>query len=211
MRLNSVGVATQDLGLVRTGTELFRLRGFDFFAARRLTGRVVRRHYGLMATEKGKTPRESAVETRYLVMPPQANPQGTAFGGAIVGWIDMTAAMAGQRHCGCEVVTAGIDSLVFRHPIRIGDHVILRAAVNYVSRSSLEVGVQVIREDPYTGQQVMATTAHLTLVALDERKRPTPVPPLRPETPEEERRYEDARLRVEARKRRLAADAEPQP
>ncbi len=158
-----------------------------------------------MAGEEGKTPSESAVETRYLVMPPQANPQGTAFGGAVVGWIDMTAAMAAQRHCGREVVTAGIDSLVFRQPIRIGDHVILKAAVNYVSRSSMEVGVQVIRENPYTGERIIATTAHLTLVALDEDKRPTPAPPLRPETPEEKRRYEDARRRVEDRKRRLAA------
>jgi acyl-CoA hydrolase len=158
-----------------------------------------------MTSEKGKTPGESSVETRYLVMPQQANPQGTAFGGAIVGWIDMTAAMAGQRHCSREVVTAGIDSLVFRHPIRIGDHVILKAMVNYVSRSSMEVGVQVIREDPYTGEQVTATTAHLTLVALDEHKRPTAAPPLRPQTPEEKRRYEDARLRVQARKERLNA------
>jgi acyl-CoA hydrolase len=158
-----------------------------------------------MTSERGKTPSESAVETRYLVMPQQANPQGTAFGGAIVGWIDMTAAMAGQRHCGREVVTAGIDSLVFRHPIRIGDHVILKAVVNYVSRSSMEVGVQVIREDPYTGKQVTATSAHLTLVALDEHKQPTAAPPLLPQTPEEKRRYEDARLRVQARKERLNA------
>ena len=157
----------------------------------------------IMTNAKDKTPGESAVETRYLVMPQQANPQGTAFGGAIVGWIDMTAAMAAQRHCGREVVTAGIDSLVFRHPIRIGDHVILRAAVNYVSRSSMEVGVQVLREDPYSGAQVLATTAHLTLVALDEEKKPVPAPPLRPETAEEKRRYENARLRVQARKERL--------
>lgn len=156
-----------------------------------------------MTSEKGKTPGESAVETRYLVMPQQANPQGTAFGGAIVGWIDMTAAMAGQRHCGREVVTAGIDSLVFRHPIRIGDHVILKAVVNYVSRSSMEVGVLVIREDPYTAEQVTATTAHLTLVALDERKQPTAAPPLLPQTPEELRRFERAKRRVQARKERL--------
>ena len=157
----------------------------------------------LMTNDKGKTPGESAVETRYLVMPQQANPQGTAFGGAIVSWIDMVAAMAGQRHCGCEVVTAEIDTLVFRHPIRIGDHVVLRASINYVSRSSMEVGVQVTREDPYSGEQIIATTAHLTLVALDKNKRPTPVPPLLPETLEEKRRYEKARLRVEARKERL--------
>ncbi|HSW01265.1 MAG TPA: acyl-CoA thioesterase [Sedimentisphaerales bacterium] len=158
-----------------------------------------------MTSDKGKTPSQSTVETRYLVMPLQANPQGTAFGGAIVGWIDMTAAMAAQRHCGCEVVTAGIDSLVFREPIRVGDHVILKAAVNYVSRSSMEVGVQVIREDPYSGQQALATTAHLMLVALDENKRPAAAPPLRPQTPEEKQRFENARLRVLARKERLRA------
>jgi acyl-CoA hydrolase len=158
-----------------------------------------------MTGENGKTPAASAVETRYLVMPQQANPQGTAFGGAIVGWIDMAAAMAGQRHCGREVVTAGIDSLIFRQPIRIGDHVILRAAVNYVSRSSMEIGVQVLREDPYTGEQVLATTAHLTLVALDENKKPVPAPPLLPQTPAEKTRFENARLRVQARKERLKA------
>ena len=158
-----------------------------------------------MTNAKGKTPSESAVETRYLVMPQQANPQGTAFGGAIVGWIDMVAAMAAERHCGTEVVTAGIDSLLFREPVRIGDHVVLKAAVNYVSRSSMEVGVQVIREDPRSGTQVLATTAHLTLVALDEHKRPVAVAPLLPQSPEEERRYENARHRVQARKERLQA------
>jgi len=159
----------------------------------------------VMTDATGKTPSESAVETRYLVMPQQANPQGTAFGGAIMGWIDMVAAMAAERHCGTEVVTAGIDSLSFKAPIRIGDHVVLKAAVNYVSRSSMEVGVQVTREDPCTGEKAVATTAHLTLVALDEKKRPTAAPPVVPETPDEKRRYENAKCRVRARKERLKA------
>jgi len=156
-----------------------------------------------MTGEIGKSPRESAVETRYLIMPHQANPHGTAFGGVIVAWIDMVAAMAAQRHCGKEVVTAGIDSLVFKEPIRIGDHVVLRASLNYVSRSSMEVGVQVTREDPYTGEQAVATTAHLTFVALDQNKRPTPAPPLVPQTDEEKQRYQSAKLRVQARKELL--------
>jgi acyl-CoA hydrolase len=156
-----------------------------------------------MSNEHGKTPSESAVVTRYLVMPQQANPQGTAFGGAIMGWIDMVAAMAAERHCGTEVVTAGIDSMAFKEPVRIGDHVVLRASINYVSRSSMEVGVQVVREDPYTGEKAIATTAHLTLVALDANKRPTLVPPIVPETDDEKRRYENARLRVQLRKERL--------
>ena len=117
-----------------------------------------------------------------------------------MAWIDMVAAMAAQRHCGKEVVTAGIDSLAFKEPVRIGDHVVLRATVNYVSRSSMEVGVQVAREDPYSGQHVIATTAHLTFVALDENKKPTPAPPILPETDQEKRRYENAKLRVQARK-----------
>jgi len=153
-----------------------------------------------MADEKGKSPKRSAVETRYLIMPHQANPYGTVFGGVIMAWIDMVAAMAAQRHCGKEVVTAGIDSLAFKEPINIGDHVVLRASVNYVSRSSMEVGVQVAREDPYTNRQVVATTAHLTFVALDENKKPTPVPPVLPKSAQEKRRYENARLRVKARK-----------
>jgi acyl-CoA hydrolase len=156
-----------------------------------------------MANKEGKSPSESAVETRYLIMPHQANPQGTAFGGVIVAWIDMVAAMAAQRHCGQEVVTAGIDSLVFKEPIRIGDHVVLRATVNYVSHSSMEVGVQVSREDPYTGQGATATTAYVTFVALDENKKPTPAPPIRPQNDEERRRYENAKLRVQARKKLL--------
>ena len=156
-----------------------------------------------MAGATAKTPSDSAVETRYLVMPHQANPYGTAFGGVIVAWIDMVAGMAAQRHCGKEAVTAGIDSLAFKEPICIGDHVVLRASVNYVSRSSMEVGVRVTREDPYTGRQVVATTAHLTFVALDKDKKPTAAPPIKPETDAEKRRYANAKLRVQARKELL--------
>ncbi len=149
---------------------------------------------------EGKKPSDSAVESRYLLMPQQANPYGTVFGGAIVAWIDMVAGMAAQRHCGKDVVTASIDSLWFREPVYVGEHVILKACVNYVGNTSMEVGVQVVREDPYTNKQIIATTAHLTFVAIDKDKRPTPVPPIIPETPDEKRRYENAKLRVQARK-----------
>ncbi len=156
-----------------------------------------------MSSQKPKSPKQSAVETRYLLMPGQANPYGTAFGGAIVAWIDMVASMAAQRHCGKEVVTAGIDSLHFKEPIYIGDHVVLKASVNYAGRTSMEVGVQVTREEARTGKKTIATTAHLTVVALDENKKPTPVPPIEPETADEKRRYENAKLRVQARKELL--------
>ena len=153
--------------------------------------------------KQGKSPNESAVETRYLLMPHEANPYGTAFGGVIVAWIDMVASMAAQKHCGKEVVTASIDSLSFKEPIYVGEHVVLKAAVNYVGRTSMEVGVQVRREDPATGSSTIATTAHLTFVALDSDKKPTPVAPILPKTEDEKRRYENAKLRVKARKELL--------
>ncbi|MFC1738036.1 acyl-CoA thioesterase [Planctomycetota bacterium] len=137
-------------------------------------------------------------------MPNQANSFGTAFGGVIMGWIDMVAAMAAQRHCGKEVVTAGIDSLIFKEPINIGDQVVLKASVNYVGHSSMEVGVKVEKEEPYTEKKAVATTAHLTFVALDKNKKPVAAGPITPETEEEKRRYKNARLRVKARKELLA-------
>ena len=149
---------------------------------------------------EAKKPADSAAESRYLLMPHQANPYGTAFGGVIIAWIDMIASMAAQRHCGKEVVTANIDSLSFKEPIRVGDHVVLKASVNYVGRTSMEVGVRVIREDPYSSEQVIATTAHLTFVALDKDKKPCQVPAILPETKDQKRRYENAKLRVQARK-----------
>ena len=79
----------------------------------------------------------------------------------------------------------------------------LKAKVNRAFGSSMEVGVRVTREDPYNGKQTIATTAHLTFVALDENKKPTPAPQLLPETPEEKKRYEHAELRVKARKELL--------
>ena len=149
---------------------------------------------------ESKSPHQSAVEARYLLMPGHANPYGTAFGGAIMAWIDMVGSMAAQRHCCKEVVTAGIDSLSFKHPIYIGDHVVLKACVNYAGSTSMEVGVQVSREDPFTNEQTITTTAHLTFVALDENKKPTTVPAIVPESDDAKRHYENAKLRVEARK-----------
>jgi acyl-CoA hydrolase len=153
-----------------------------------------------MEDSTSKKPSDSSVTTRYLVMPGQANPYGTAFGGAIVAWIDMVAAMAAQRHACKEAVTASIDSIVFKEPIYVGDQVVLNACVNYVGRTSMEVGVQVTREDPVANEKVIATTAHLTMVALGADKKPVPVPPIAPETADEKRRYENAVIRVKARK-----------
>jgi acyl-CoA hydrolase len=156
-----------------------------------------------MQEKEPKQPSESKVESRYIVMPQHANQYGTAFGGVIVSWIDIVASMAAQKHCGKEAVTAGIDSISFKEPIYIGDHVILKACVNYVGRTSMEVGVHIIKEDVISGKKAEAMTAYLTFVALDEDKKPTPAGPLLPKTAEEKRNYENARMRVQARKELL--------
>lgn len=147
-----------------------------------------------------KSPQESAVETRHIVLPNDANHYGTAFGGAIMSWIDLIAAMSAQRHSGHEAVTVSIDRINFITPIQIGDHVNLKAMVNYVGNTSMEVGVQVNRENPYTGEMVRATTAYLSFVALDENKKPCRVPPLRLETDLEKRRFAEGKLRIEMAK-----------
>ena len=147
-----------------------------------------------------KTPADSAVETRYLVMPGHANAFGTAFGGAIMSWVDMVAAMAAQKHCGSQVVTAGIDSVAFEAPVHVGDQVTLLACVNYVSKTSMEVGVKVIGENPVTGQCVITTRAFLTFVSIDDEHRPVAAPELTPKTDDEHRRWNNAALRVKARK-----------
>lgn len=154
----------------------------------------------MAASRTIKSPADSVVETRYLLMPHQANPFGTAFGGVIMSWIDMVASMAAQRHCGSQIVTAGIDSVAFHKPVQIGDHVILLAAVNYVGKTSLEVGVKVIREDPITHERIPATKAYLTFVAIDENHKPIAAPPLEPKTEDEKRRWNNAAMRVKNRK-----------
>ncbi|MFH1616809.1 MAG: acyl-CoA thioesterase [Planctomycetota bacterium] len=147
-----------------------------------------------------KRPGESLVDATYLLMPHQANPAGTAFGGAILSWIDMTACMAAQRHCQMQVVTASIDTVSFRAPINVGDHVILKARLSYVGTSSMEISVTVIKEDPYSGQKTEATRAYVTCVALDANNRPADVPRLLVETEEEKNEHEQACRRVAARK-----------
>jgi acyl-CoA hydrolase len=153
-----------------------------------------------MTEEKAKTPADSSVESRYLVMPQHANQYGTAFGGAIVAWMDMVGSMAAQKHCGKEVVTASIDSLRFDEPISIGDHVVIKASVHYVGRTSMEVCVEVYKHNPTTDRQAQAMTAYITFVALDKNKKPTPVRALVPKTAIEKQQYESARLRVQAKK-----------
>lgn len=147
-----------------------------------------------------KTPAESAVEMREMVMPHHTNPQNTVFGGTVMSWIDIAAAMVAARHCGRPVVTAHIDDIDFIAPIKVGYHVLIQASLNYVGRTSMIVGVKVTSENPYTGESRTTTKAYLTFVALDDLGRPIEVPELKPETEDEIRRFENAKKRVAMKK-----------
>jgi len=147
-----------------------------------------------------RTPAETAVETRYVLAPHMVNALGTAFGGVVMSWIDMVAAMVAQRHCEGVVVTASVDTMSFLEPINIGDHVILKASVNYVGLTSLEVGVAVSKENPISGERKRTTAAYLTFVHLDNNGAPTEVPKLVLDTKEDKRRNENAHARVHGRK-----------
>ena len=142
-----------------------------------------------------RTPAQSRVEMTQIVMPSHLNANGSMFGGIVVQWIDVAAAVAAMRHAGSNTVTASIDGLDFLSPIRLGDVVLLKAQVNYVGRTSMEVGCKVLTEHPGTREQVYTTKAYLTFVALDEQGPPRPVPPLQPQSETEPRRFFAAQQR----------------
>lgn len=116
-----------------------------------------------------------------------------------MSWIDIAAAISAQRHSGRDVVTASIDSLSFIAPVYKGWVVNLKAAVNFVSRTSMEVGVRVDAENPMSGDQFHTASAYLTFVALGSNGKPTPVPGLLLETPEDHRRWNAGQKRREHR------------
>ncbi len=141
----------------------------------------------------------SSAEFTHLVLPPDTNALGTIFGGRLMEWIDIGAAIVATRHCHKVAVTASMDALNFIHPIKLGDIVILKTSVNFTHNTSMEIGVKIESEDPATGTRCHTASAYLTFVALDDTKRPTLVPPVQPETADEKRRFEAAKKRREAR------------
>lgn len=147
----------------------------------------------------GKPVSESIVVMTEMVLPTHTNALGSVFGGTVMSWIDICAAIAAQRHSQQKVVTASIDALHFVAPVLTGWIVNLKASVNYVSRTSMEVGVRVDAENPITGEKFHTASAYLTFVALDEKRKPVSVMPVIPESEEEKRRYEGAKIRRQLR------------
>lgn len=137
-----------------------------------------------------RTVRETAHEYTELTLPNDSNALGTLFGGKLMQYVDIAAAISASRLARSPVVTASIDSMTFLRPIRIGQLVVLRSSVNRVFRTSMEVGVKVMVEDLMTGEQAHVSSAYLTFVALD----PSGVsrielPQVVPETEAEQRRF----------------------
>ena len=143
----------------------------------------------------GKKVSESRVHLAQLMQPEHANNHGNVHGGWIMKLMDEAGALACMRHAQSRVVTVAVDRMTFHQPIRLGDLVTLTAEVSYVGRTSMEAQVEVIAENPFTGEGVYTNTAFFVYVALGEYDRPMPVPPLIPETEEHRLRMEGGRAR----------------
>lgn len=155
---------------------------------------------------EGKPVSASRVLMTHLVQPTEVNPLGTAHGGVIMRLVDEIGAVAAIRHARRPVVTAAVDSLSFRSPVYVGNLLILKASVNFTGRTSMEVGVRVEAEDLTTGKMTHTSSAYLVYVALDDQGRPSPVPPLIPETDEDRRRMAEAELRRRLRLMKLGRE-----
>ncbi|GER81339.1 MAG: acyl-CoA thioesterase [Anaerolineales bacterium] len=146
--------------------------------------------------------RASRISIAQMMQPEHANNLGNVHGGWIMKLVDEAGALACMRHAQRRVVTVAIDSMSFRHPIKTSDLVILNAEVSYTGSTSMEAEVQVIAENPITGQRWQTNTAYLVYVALDDEGKPVAVPPILAETIDEERKMTEAK---ERQARRLEA------
>ncbi len=151
---------------------------------------------------EAKRASDSQVTLSQQMMPSDANPLGNIHGGYIMKLVDEAGGLAAMRHAHRPVVTVALDSMSFLSPVKVGHLLTLRSAVNWVGKTSIEVGVRVEAENPITGEIVHTNSAFAVYVALDDTGRPCPVPPLILESADERRRWEEAEARQEIRLRR---------
>jgi len=150
---------------------------------------------------EGKAVRETSVVLVQKMTPQDANLAGNVHGGVIMRLIDDAAYVVATRHCRCNTVTASIDRMDFHNPVYVGNLVSLKASLNFVGKTSMEIGVRVETENLKTGEIRHGVSAYLTYVALDENGKPAPVPPLLLETEEDKRRNTEAQARRRIRLR----------
>jgi acyl-CoA hydrolase len=151
------------------------------------------------ANTEPKAVRESAYEYSELALPNDSNGLGNVLGGKVMHLVDLAAAVAGLRHARHRVVTASVDNLSFLHPVHIGELIVLKASVNRVFRTSMEIGVKVMTEKLLTGERLHTCSAYLTFVAIDHAGKAVPIAPVIPETDDEKRRFREAGERRQAR------------
>lgn len=156
-----------------------------------------------MSLEKAKLVKASALEIARLMMPQDANTQGNVYGGSILRLVDEIAGVVASRHARCNVVTASLDRMDFLSPVYISNLLILKAAVNYVGHTSMEVGVSVEAEDLRTGQRTHTGSAYLTFVALGKDGKPKLIPKVVPQTEIQRKRFREGKLRRDQRLRDL--------
>ena len=154
----------------------------------------------------GKPVSASRSEMTEVVLPNDANPLGYILGGRVMHLVDIAGAIAAHRHSNSHVVTASMDYVDFRNPIKVGELIVLKSSVNRVFHTSMEVGVKVFSENVLTGERKHTSSAYLTFVAIDTDRHPHSIPPLILKTAVERRRYRDAesrrRIRLAHRYRR---------
>ncbi|MGH2726191.1 MAG: acyl-CoA thioesterase [Actinomycetota bacterium] len=156
-------------------------------------------------TDHVRKPAETSVVLSQAMSIVDANLAGNVHGGVIMRLSDNAAGLSAVKHCRSRVVTVAMDEMVFIEPVYLPDVVTLRAQVNDVGRTSMEIGVRVEAENTLSGERRHVSTAYLVFVALDKDGNPKPVPRLEPETPEEHRRMAEAKIRREHRLARKEA------
>ena len=152
-----------------------------------------------MSTNRSKTPNESLAISTTVVLPNDTNTLNNLMGGQLMNWMDIIAAIAAQKHSNCIVVTASVDNLSFKHPIKLGQIVTLEAKVTRAFNSSMEVNVLAYAEDYRMEQRLKTNEAFLTFVALDKDGNKVPVPEVTPETEQEINLFEGALRRRQVR------------
>ena len=143
---------------------------------------------------------EKSLTMTVLPSADMVNFSGKIHGGAMLRLLDQVAYACAARYCGSYVVTHSVDRVVFRQPIHLGELVTFLSNVNYTGRSSMEIGIKVVTENPRTRVSTHVMSCYFTMVAVDDEGQPVPVPALEIETPNERRRYETAALRREFRR-----------
>ena len=154
-----------------------------------------------MSERQKKKVSDSTVTMTELVLPHHTNQLGNLLGGQLMHWIDICAALASSKHSQRVCVTASVDHIDFRHPVKLGNVVTLIASVNRAFKTSVEVGVKVFAESYLEGKKIHTNSAYLTFVSVDEKNKPVETFEIVPETDEEKRRFEEA---LQRRKNRLS-------